>query len=198
MTEPRQPLDPAPWLPLCLGILIQSYESWFGLHGLLDALIKDEVIPAGKDSAGTIITNPLGVTYREIIGSFGEKGAEVVRFGSPSDFSNDKWEVKVWRGGALDQPQGVVARFLQLLKADSPRNWTYTTPLKAWYGLEDEGLAPDLVAPEMAAQGGAKVSLVPVVAASHRQTFLNALLSSPDQPAGSSENFLDWFATFRS
>ena len=167
------------------------------LHASDGILTSDTgVLPPGQ--AGNIIANPHDVTYREIIGSFGEKGAEVVRFGSPSDFSNDKWEVKVWRGGALDQPQGVVARFLQLLKADSPRNWTYTTPLKAWYGLEDEGLAPDLVAPEMAAQGGAKVSLVPVVAASHRQTFLNALLSSPDQPAGSSENFLDWFATFRS
>jgi hypothetical protein len=91
----------------------------------------------------------------------------------------------------------VVAQFLQLLKADSPRNWTYTTPLKAWYGLKDEGLAPDLVAPEMALKGGPNVTLVPVVDASHRQTFINALLSSPDQPAGSRENFLDWFSTFR-
>ncbi len=216
MTEPRQPLDPAPWLPLCLGILIQSYESWFGLHGLLDALIKDEVIPAGKDSAGTIITNPLGVTYREIIGSFGENGASVVKFGPPSDFSNDKWTVRVNRNGeevwttipgfagddmvvdgALDQQEGLVAQFMTLLRVDSPRNWTYNTPLKAWYGLEDEGLPPDLVAPGMAAQGGPNVSLVPVLAASHRQTFLNALLSSPDQPAGSSENFLDWFSIFR-
>jgi hypothetical protein len=35
------------------------------------------------------------------------------------------------------------------------------------------------------------------VGASHRQTFANALLSSPDQPAGSSENLFDWFSTFR-
>ncbi|MFN5116561.1 MAG: alpha/beta hydrolase family protein [Cyanobacteriota bacterium] len=215
MADPRQPFDPGPWLPLCLGILIRSYESWFGLQGLLEALVKNEVIPAGKDSDGNIVPNPLGVTYREIIGSFGEKGADVVKFESPNGFSNYKWDVVVNRGGddkpttipgfagndmlvdgALDQTQGVVAQFLQLLKADSPRNWTYSTPLKAWYGLEDEGLAPDLVAPEMALKGGPNVSLVPVVAASHRQTFLNALVSSPGQPAGSSENFLDWFSTF--
>ena len=216
MADPRLLLDPGPWLPLCLGILIRSYESWFGLNGLLEALVKDEVIPAGKDADGNIVTNALGVTYREIIGSFGEKGAKVVNFESPNGFSNYKWDVVVNRGGqdvpttipgfagndmlvpgALEQTQGVVAQFLQLLKADSPRNWTYTTPLKAWYGLKDEGLAPDLVAPEMALKGGPNVTLVPVVDASHRQTFINALLSSPDQPAGSRENFLDWFSTFR-
>ncbi len=216
MAEPRQQLDPGPWLPLCLGILMKSYESWYGLNGLLEALVKDEVIPPGKDSAGNIITNPLGVTYREIISSFGENGAKVVNFEPTGVFSNDQWTVKVIRNGeeiwttipgfagmdmlvegALDQTQGVVPQFLQRLKADSPRYWKYITPLKAWYGLKDEGLAPDLVAPWMAEQGGSNVTLVPVKDASHRQTFVNALLSSPDQPAGSSENFLDWFSTFR-
>jgi hypothetical protein len=156
------------------------------------------------------------VTYLEIIKSFSEYGDKVVRFGSPSVFSNDLWNVRVNRNGgfisttipgfagmdmlvdgALDQTQGVVPQFLQRLKADSPRYWKYNTPLKAWYGLKDEGLAPYLVAPGMAEQGGPNVTLVPVEAASHRQTFLNALLSSPDHPAGSSENFLDWFSTFR-
>jgi pimeloyl-ACP methyl ester carboxylesterase len=216
MADPRLPLDPGPWLPLCQGILMKSYESWYGLNGLQDALVKNEVIPAGRDSAGNIVTNPYDVTYLEIIKSFSEYGDKVVRFGSPSVFSNDLWNVRVNRNGgfisttipgfagmdmlvdgALDQTQGVVPQFLQRLKADSPRYWKYNTPLKAWYGLKDEGLAPYLVAPGMAEQGGPNVTLVPVEAASHRQTFLNALLSSPDHPAGSSENFLDWFSTFR-
>jgi hypothetical protein len=214
MRDPKQPLDPGPWLPLCMGILLRSYESWHGLTGLLDAFVKDEVIPAAISSEGTLVENPYGVTYREVIDRFVKFGAEVVSFESPGVFSNDSWLVNVLRdgkevwttipgftneemlaGGALDN--GIVREFLDLFKADSPRYWTYRTPLKAWYGLDDEALSPELVAPGMAEVGGPKVTLVPVEGASHRQTFLNALVASAENPAGTNENLIDWFQSFR-
>jgi pimeloyl-ACP methyl ester carboxylesterase len=216
MADPRLPLDPGPWVPLCVGILLKSYESWYGLEGLVDAIVKDEVIPAGIDSFGFPVTNPEAVTYREIIRLFAQEGDKAVRFGPPDVFSNDQWQVLVTRNGqpiwttipgfagqsmlvdgALDQPEGVVRRFLDQLESDSPRYWKYSTPLKAWYGLSDEALPPDLVAPGMGVEGGEKVTLVPVVDASHRQTFLNALLASQDNPGGTSENLINWFASFR-
>jgi hypothetical protein len=203
-------------VPLCVGILLKSYESWYGLDGLVDSVVKDEVIPAGINSLGNIVTNPEAVTYREIIRLFAQEGDKAVKFGPPSVFSNDQWQVQVIRDGqpiwttipgfagqsmlvdgALDQPQGVVRKFLDQLESDSPRYWKYSIPLKAWYGLSDEALPPNLVAPGMADEGGGKVTSVPVVGASHRQTFLNALFASPDYPGGTSENLINWFASFR-
>jgi pimeloyl-ACP methyl ester carboxylesterase len=216
MADPRIPLDPGPWLPLCVGVLLKSYESWYGMQGLMDAVVKDEVIPEGTDLFGNIITNTEEVTYREIIRRFAQEGDKVVKFSPPSVFSNDRWQVNVIRdgqaiwttipgfagadmlvNGVLDKPDGVVQEFLQRLKSDSPRYWAYRTPFKAWYGLKDEGLSPDLVAPGMAEKGGPNVTLVPVEGASHRQTFLNSLLASPTNPGGTTENLLDWFASFR-
>ena len=216
MKDPRDLLDPGPWVPLCLAMLLSSYESWRGLNGLFDAIIKDEVIPDGIGSDGQEISNPLAVTYREVLRRFADFGDAVVTFGPPSVFSNDRWEVEVIRDGApvwttipgfagqdllvpgaLDQPEGVVQEFLKQLEADSPLGWTYQTPLKAWYGLEDEALPPELVAPGMAEAGGPNVTLVPVEGASHRLTFINALLSSPEMPAGTDQNLIDWFNGFR-
>ncbi len=215
METPRQPLEPGPWIPLCAALLLNSYEFWHGQSGLLDALIKDEVIPDGINSKGEKITNPQSVTYREVLRRFADFGDEVVKFGGPDVLSNDLWQVQVIRDGqpvsttipgfagedmlvpgVLDQPEGVVAAFLQQLEADSPRYWTYETPFKAWYGLKDEALPPELVAPGMATEGGPQMTLVPVEGGSHRLTFLNSLLSSKEQPAGSKENLIDWFDSF--
>jgi len=216
MSEPKLPLDPGPWLPLCVGILLKSYESWHGLKGLLDAVVKDEVIPESKDSLGQLVTNPEGVTYREIIRRFAQDGDKAVSFGPSNVFSNDQWQVQIIRDGqlistsipgfsgeqmlvdgAMDQTEGVVYEFLKLLKSDSPRYWNYSTPFKAWYGVDDEALPPELVAPGMADAGGSEVSLVPVVGASHRQTFLNSLLASRAHPGGTDQNLIDWFQSFR-
>lgn len=216
MQDPKQLLEPGPWVPLCVSILLDSYESWGGLSGLFDAIVKDAVIPAATSSTGVVISNPLGVTYREVLKRFAEFGDEVVIFGPPDVFSNDAWQVKVIRDGqevwttipgfsgaemlvdgALNQPVGVVRDFLEQLGADTPRNWTYRTPLKAWYGLADEALPPELVDPGMADAGGPEVTLVPVDGASHRQAFLNALVASKENPAGTDQNLIDWFQSFR-
>ncbi len=216
MANPRLPLDPGPWVPLTAGMLLKSYESWYGLEGLVDAVVKNEVIPEGINSLGNLVTNPKAVTYREIIKLFAQEGDKAVQFDPPSMFSNDQWQVQVIRDGqsihttipgfagqsmlvdgALDQPVGVVRKFLDLLERDSPRYWTYSTPLKAWYGLSDEALPPNLVAPGMADAGGSEVTLAPVIGASHRQTFLNSLLASAAHPGGTNENLIDWFASFR-
>ncbi len=216
MMDPKEPLDPGAWIPLCVGILLRSHESWEGLSGLFDAIVKDAVIPAAISSIGEVIRNPLDVTYREVIKRFAEFGDAVVRIGPPSVFSNDAWQVNVIRDGrevwtttpgftgaemlvdgALDRPVGVVRQFLEEIKANSPRYWTYSTPLKAWYGLEDEALPPELVDPGLAEAGGPKVTLVPVDGASHDQAFLNALLASKDHPAGTDQNLIDWFQSFR-
>ena len=213
--DPKQAQDPAPYLPLCVALLLVSYETWYGLNGLTDALVKDEVIPEGKDSEGNAVSNPAGVTYREVIKNFGKYGDNAVTF-DPPNFSNYKWQVQVIRNGqairttipgfagedmmvqgVLDQPEGVVRTFLQQLKADSPRYWTYDTPFKLWYGLQDEALPPELVAPGIAVEGGPDVTLVPVLDASHRQTFLNAHLASAQSPAGTNQNLIDWFQSIR-
>jgi hypothetical protein len=213
MQDPKQPQNPGAWLPLCVGIALRSYESWYGLNGLIDTFVKDEVVPDARSSTGTLVNNPLGVTYREVIRRFAERGDAVVRF-QPGVFSNDSWQVAVMRDGrevwttipgftsqemlapgALDT--AVVRAFLTRFSADSPRYWTYSTPLKAWYGSNDEALPPELVAPGMAEVGGPQVTLVPVTGGSHRLTFLNALVASAAHPGGASENLIDWFQSHR-
>ena len=211
--NPVSPAEPAPWLSLCVGILISSYESWYDLNGLFNALIKDEVIPNGKDSEGNVIRNDAKVTYREILNRFAQYGDRAVKF--DSSFSNYSWAVNIIRdgfkfettipgftpadmliNGALETEIGI--QFLQKLESISPRYWAYRTPLKSWYGLSDEALPPDLVAPGMKYKGDPLVTLVPVNGASHRQTFLNSLLASPLQPkGGTDQNLIDWFASFR-
>lgn len=205
--------EPAPWLSLCAVLLLSSYESWYDLNGLFNALIKDEIIPDGKDSKGNIIKNDAKVTYREILKRFTEIGDRAVTF--DSSLSNYSWTVNIIRdgsefktiipgitpadmltNGALETEIGI--QFLQKLESESPRYWTYRTPLKAWYGLSDEALPPDLVAPGMKEKGGPLVTLVPVNGASHRQTFLNSLLASPLNPkGGTDQNLFDWFDSFR-
>lgn len=216
MNNPVAPLDPGPWVPLCASLLLASYESWFGLTGLFDAVVKDVVIPNATDSQGKEVTNQARVTYREILQRFVQFGDAVVKFGPPSIFSNDAWQVRVIRDnqeiwttipgfageemllpGVLDQPAGVVQEFLEQLQIDSPTNWIYGTPFKAWYGTKDEALPEDLVDPGMADGGGPKMSLVPVEGASHRQTFINALYASLDNPGGTDQNLIDWFNSFR-
>ncbi|MEB3275487.1 MAG: hypothetical protein VKM92_00845 [Cyanobacteriota bacterium] len=206
--------QPTPWLPLCVCLLLSSYESWYGIKGLFNTLIKDTIIPDGIDDKGHIIKNDAKVTYREILSRFAQYGDKAVNF--DQSLTNTSWTVHIIRDGqqlettipgftpaemlvdgALQTQAGV--ELLKILSATSPRYWTYTTPLKAWYGTADEALPADLVAPGMSTAGGPLVSLVPAEAASHRQTFLNSLLASTLQPVtrGSSENFIDWFASFR-
>ena len=103
------PLDPAPWLPLAMGLAISSYEHWYELEGLFDSMLRDKIIPDRQfDANGNIIdnpetytytNNPLRLTYREVIRNF-TKDYSTVPY--DNDFSNIVWRVRVPEGSAQD------------------------------------------------------------------------------------------------
>ena len=212
MQNPIEANTPAPWLALTTALLISSYEYWHGMDGLLAAMIKDTVIPDRSIATDKVIGNPSQVTYREVLANFcaDYKSIDIL------SLSNLFWTVRILRNGieqwtvipaftgsemlvdgVLDQPKAdVVNRFMLQLALDSPRDWLYKTPFKAWYGLSDEALPPELVSPGMADFGGSQVQLQPVSDASHRETFLNSLYATPLNPGGTDKNIADWFAPF--
>lgn len=172
-------------------------------------------------SSYTYNNNPDRLTYQDVTRGF-SIDYNSIAFPPNQPFSNLSWSVRVDDGvdamgqpqyrwttipgftgkemlidGIFDAPQNdLVSDFLRQLQTNSPRFWKYDTPVRAWYGLSDEALPEDFVNPDMAIFGGSKVSLVPVEGASHRQTFLNALFATEQNPGGTSENLLDWFAGF--
>ena len=168
--------------------------------------------------------NPDRLTYRQVIREF-INNYQSIRFPPDGQFSNLIWNVGIskykfseqgssnnfiWTtvpgftskemlvDGLFDQPQHeLIEEFKFLLGANTPQDFNYQTPLRAWYGTGDEALPADLVNPDMAAYGGLNVSIVPVTDASHRETFLNALFASSNNQGGTSENLIDWFEGFR-
>lgn len=103
------PDNPAPWLPLAIGLTISSYEHWYELGGLLDSMLKNKIIPDRQfDANGNIIdnpetytytNNPLGLTYREVIRNF-TKDYSTIPYNS--SFSNILWDVGVPKGPTQD------------------------------------------------------------------------------------------------
>ena len=103
------PDDPAPWLPLAMGLAIASYEHWYELDGLFDSMLRDKIIPDRQfDASGNIIddpetytytNNPKGLTYREVIRNF-TKNYSTVPY--DSNFSNILWKVLVPQSSAQE------------------------------------------------------------------------------------------------
>lgn len=214
---------PAPWLPLAMARAIGSYETWYDLSGLLDAIVKDTIIPDRQfNEEGVLVknppiptyeNNPNRLTYRQVIKNFLEDYS-YISF-EPGKFSNNFWTIRLEDGktttipgftseemlidGLYTKPQSdVISDYLRQLQFNTPRYWKYTTPVRAWYGLKDEALPKELVDPDLAIFGGSKVSLVPVKDGSHRQAYINSLYASPENPGGTEENLLSWFASFLS
>jgi hypothetical protein len=201
-TTPQLPGDPANgnWTPLTVAMFVYANAIWSGHPELFDALIKDEIVPG---------LNPDKITYREFLQDFAKDHSILDFTQSTSQF----WRVLILRNGASkwsdvpvftgqqcltegvfsQQLNALVSDFLRTLVSDSPLNWKYKTPLRAWYGTQDEALAPRLVDPDLAIFGGTNVSLVPVQNGDHRWNFLNSLYASADNIAGTDQNIISWF-----
>lgn len=109
------PDDPAPWLPLAMGLAISSYEHWYELDGLFDSMLRDKIIPDRQfDASGNIIdnpktytyvNNPLGLTYRQVIRNF-TKNYSTVPYNQ--NFSNILWDVGVPQEPAQNGSPGLI------------------------------------------------------------------------------------------
>jgi pimeloyl-ACP methyl ester carboxylesterase len=228
--DPSNPIDlyvPASWKPLGWSKAIQSYEYWYQLSGLFEALIRDDVIPdrqfiSGSSDLGakTYETNIYKLTYREVTrGWTKDYGSVLLPPNAP--FNNLIWTVRIPDSkrkpgdpetttipaftvkemlleSALDGEQSVsVGAFLDRLKFNSAKDWNYKTSVKAWFGTDDVDLPAEMVNPALAIDAGPNFSLVPVEGGTHRLALLNALYATPQNPGGTDKSWLEWFASKR-
>lgn len=155
------------WIALCMIILFGSYESQYGLHGLMKSAIRPE--------------------YHDL----------ATQFWADYKLDADKMKLlptgaNLLVPGFFEQfTASQNSAFLRHLAANRVTYWNYDSPIRFVYGLADEVLHPAMVYPALAA-GGQLATGVPVHGGSHRGTFLAGLYGT-DATLGGSDNVLAWF-----
>ena len=161
---PDKPL----WLTPCIIICLGSYETYYGLGGLMRSAIKPQF-------------------YDIAAGYWANYEMAAKSCPAPSDLLIE---------GFFDRYTAAVnSDFLRQLAANRATYFLYNAPVRFYYGLADEAVHPALARRSLAADGPL-VSGVPVPKASHRQTFLASLYGSGAEVSGHS-NTLEWFNTQR-
>lgn len=169
-TSEPYPQRPA-WLVLATAILIGSYETSYGLDGLMASTVRPEYqAPLQKfwsDYALDFDLAKLPMPEQLLIDGYFE------RYTSP-----------------------VNSRFLRHLAANRATFWDYGSPMRLFYGLADEAIHPAMAQKPLPA-GGHFIDGVAIARASHRGTFLASLYGSPADLQGK-PNLLEWFNSMRS
>lgn len=169
-TSEPYPRRPA-WLVLATAILIGSYETSYGLDGLMASTVRPEYqAPLQKfwnDYALDFDLAKLPMPEQLLIDGYFE------RYTSP-----------------------VNSRFLRHLAANRATFWDYGSPMRLFYGLADEAIHPSMARKPLPA-GGRFIDGVAIGRASHRATFLASLYGSPAVLEGK-PNLLEWFNSMRS
>jgi hypothetical protein len=152
------------WLTICIIIALGSYQTYYGLTGLLRTAIKPQ--------------------YHDVVAQYWETYTTDAKTCPPP--------AGLLVDGFFNRYTAAANSFyLRQCAANRATYWLYDAPIRFYYGLADEAVHPAMVDPILAADGP-YVTGVAVTAASHRQTFLASLYGSGGEIAGQS-NTLDWF-----
>ncbi len=162
----KYPEIPA-WLPLCMIVLLGSYETYYGLDGLMEAAIRPE--------------------YQAMARKYWTDYA--VDFAPDAPYpASANLLVDGFFDGFTDERNSA---FIRHLANNGASYWRYDSPMRFHFGLADEAIHPQMVARVLSA-GGALAVPVPVGNASHRATFLAGLYGDADS-LGGNDNILSWF-----
>lgn len=158
------------WISLCMIVALGSYQTYYGIDGLLESAIRPEFHGMArkfwKDYSLTFDTKPF------------PSGQDLLVPGLFDGFTDD-------RNSAL----------VRRLGANTPTYWHYDSPIRFYYGLADEAIHPRMATRALVA-GGGQTSGVPISGGSHRGTFLASLYGQA-ATLGGTENLVDWFDKLR-
>lgn len=156
------------WVALCLIVVLGSYREYYGLTDLFKTSIKAQYLPIAEKywrdytlTTAEVATLPAAASDLLVEG-FSERYT--------ADTNSD---------------------FLRRLAGSSTVPWNYKSPIRFYYGLQDEALHPSMMSLALAS-GGRFADGIAVPGASHRGTFLASLYGEGDVVAGKS-NVLEWF-----
>ena len=175
ITFPNPTANPYParplWLSLAVAIVIASYETYYRIDGLTNAMVRPEY---------------LGVVNKFL----GDYDLNI-------DFSKLPMPEGLMVAGYASQfTSTACSRFMQQLASNRASYWQYSNPIRLFYGLADEAIHPAM-ARRAVTGGGPLMEGVAVNNASHRSTFLASLYGGPDVLQGK-PNVLAWFDSLRS
>lgn len=155
------------WLPLCMIVLLGSYETYYGLDGLIESAIKPEYHAMARKY------------WNDYVPEFSAD----TPYPSSSDLTVD--------GFLNHYTDDRNSAFLRHLANNGASYWEYDSPIRFHYGLADEAIHPEMVFRALSA-GGKFTQGIPVTGASHRATFL-AELYGDETALDGSENTYEWF-----
>lgn len=160
------PAFPA-WISLCMIIVLGSYETHYGIDGLMAAAIKPKHLDLAKRYWQTY-------TLSE---------ADIASVPTAADLLVDGF----FEGFTSDGGSALLRRFA----SNCSSSWNYDAPIRFDYGLADEAIHPRMVYRALM-EGGSMTTGVPIAGASHRGTFLAGLYGDANTLAGK-ENVPTWF-----
>jgi len=155
------------WVSLGMIIVLGSYQTYYGLDGLIEAAVRPE--------------------YHEMALKFWPD--EGLDFDPAQHFpkTTELLTEGLFQGFIAD----VVSRFLRQLAANRATFWDYAAPMRFFYGLADEAIHPVLAQQPLAA-GGARIDGAAVPRGTHRITFLASLYGNGAETSGQPD-LLTWF-----
>lgn len=148
-------------------ILLGSYETHYGLDGLIEAAVRPEY----------------GAMARKYWTDYALDFDPNAPFPTSTDLLVDGFF-----DGFTDERNSA---FIRHLACNVASYWHYDSPIRFHFGLADEAIHPEMVARVLSA-GGELAIPVQVEGASHRATFLASLYGDEATLAGR-DNIVSWF-----
>jgi pimeloyl-ACP methyl ester carboxylesterase len=143
------------WLVATTGMLVNSYENYYKMPGLMSAAIKPQYLKTMRDLANNAIT--------------WEQAEKSLPFYAKDLLQED----------FINQGSMASIRFFQLLQQNSSYNWRFKTPTFYYYGQIDEVVTPYMVKLPIEyeqSMGAAKAQAIFAgEKANHRGTFTYAV-----------------------
>ena len=159
------------WVSLCIIVLLGSYQTSYGIDGLLESATRPEFHAMARKywndyKTDFDSTQPFPTTTTLLVPDFFESGTD---------------------------PRN--RHFLELLARNDASNWRYDSPIRFHVGLADEATHPEMTRRTLI-RAGALAQGIPVAGGNHRTTFLAGLYGDATT-LGGYENVLTWFNGMR-
>ena len=181
---------PPGWAFPITGLVLQAYEYYFNLPGLMNTAIRPEY----QNLMKSILSDPGLVDWIKT-------NNETLYFNK--DFRTDSGalvrSMKAPIGSDVLIPGltqkytfPIVSDFLKYMDASKPYNWTYNVPVRMYYGTQDEVITLGTTEQRLAFLQSS-VTPIKIIDADHRGTFLYGLFGTGTRdgaPASSAE----WFS----
>ncbi len=156
------------WLPLCVIVMLGSYELQYGLDGLMESAVRPEYHAMARKywndyQAEFDPDQPFPTSEELLVEGFIDR------------YTDDR-----------------NSAFIRHLAGNTASYWEYDSPIRFHFGLADEAIHPEMVARALSA-GGRFTQGVSIAGASHRATFLAGLYGDESSLDGY-DNALSWFS----